>query len=255
MLFIPIGLGALTILFFFLGRGQGRKAYDIAVTETSDAAELESLSREVAAELGAGSFASAAEVKGVVESPSPLQSEYARLPCVWYRSSITREYETTEWERDSDGHRRSVTKRHTETVSSVERSMPFLVRDQSGTVEVDPEGAKLEGEKVMDRFEGSLPPEFGGPGPGGFGTLGYRIREEALTIGRRVYVLGEARDEGGRLLIQKPSGKGGRFLITTKSEEELLRSAKRGQGALMAVAALCGASALIVLALMILKVI
>ena len=237
MIFIPVGLAAVAVILFFVGRSQGSKALDIASTETSTAAGLATEASDVAKEIGAGSFTKVAELKGLVECGRPLTADMSGTECVWYRSTVTREYEESYTERDSDGKTRTGTRRGSENVSTNERRTPFMVRDDTGAVEVDPEGAPVEGVKVLSKFEqgdrgpsisiGSFKLSLGALG-GGRRTIGYRLEESALPLGARVYVLGEARDDGGALRVAKPAAKGGRFIITVKSEEQLLKSAKTG---------------------------
>lgn len=257
-MFIAAGiLVGLSVLLFALGRGQGRKAGDMTALETSVAAELKDLAKAVGDEIGPGSFNRMVELKGKAESDQPLRSEMAGEACVWYRCTVTREYEETRMERDSDGHSRSSTHRGSETVSSSERRSVFSLRDQSGDILVDPEGAKVDGEKILSRYEpgergtsitiGGFSVSIGQPGLGKR-TLGYKLEEWILPLGKDLYVLGEARDDGGRLRVCKPSAKGGRFVISVKSEEQLVKSARKGQlalsilsGAFLAIAAVLAA--------------
>lgn len=264
MIFIPLGLAAAAVALFFIGRSQAAKASDIASTETSLATDVAREADDVAKEIGAGSYAKVAEIKGVVECGAPLASEMAGVPCVWYSSTVTREYEERYTERDSDGKTRTGTRRGSEQVSRSERRVPFMVRDQSGAIEVDPEGAPMDGQKVLSRFEpGDRGPSISigsfsvslGALAGGRRTIGYRLEERAMPIGARVYVLGEAKDEGGRLRVAKPSAKGGRFIISGKSEEELLKSAKTGSSVLFALAAALAAGTVATLALVLTGVI
>ena len=247
-----------------IGRGQGKKAFDIASTETSTAAGLAQEATDVAKEIGPGSFTKAAEIKGTVACDSPLRSEMSGTDCVWYRSTVTREYEETYTERDSNGNARTGTRRGSEVVSTNERRVPFMVRDETGAVEVDPEGAPVEGVRVLSRFEqGDVGPAISiggfrlslGAIGGGRRTIGYKIEEWALSVGARVYVLGEAKDDGGRLRVAKPSVKGGRFIISVKSEEQLLSSAKTGSNVLRVLSAVCIAAAAVVAILMLAGVI
>ncbi len=264
MIFIPAGLAALAVLFFFLGRGQGRKAYQMQTTETSSAADLARLASDIAREIGGGSFAQTAELKGTIECDEPLAAEMSGAECVWYRSTVTREYEESFTERDADGKTRSGTRRGSETVSSNERRVPFRVRDATGACEVDPEGASMDGERVLSRFEpgdrgsslsfGGFTVRLGGVGAGRR-TIGYRLEEWAVPTGRAAYVLGEARDDGGRLRVGKPTAKGGRFLVSLKSEEELVRAAKSGSTVLTVLAGLSAAAAVTVLILVLTGVI
>jgi len=258
MIFIPIGLVAVSVVLFLIGRSQGNKALDIQSTETSTAAGLATEASDVAREIGAGSFTKVTEIKGLVECPSPLTSEMSGTACVWYRSTVTREYEESYTERDSDGKTRSGTRRGTETVSKNERRTPFLVRDETGAVEVEPDGAPVEGVKVLSKFEqgdrgstlsiGSFRLSLGAIG-GGRRTIGYKLEELALPVGARVYVLGEARDDGGRLRVARPAAKGGRFIITVKSEEQLVESARTGSRVTTVISAVCAVAAIVLFVL------
>jgi hypothetical protein len=264
MIFIPVGLAAIAVLFFFLGRGQGKKALDMLATETSTSADLEQLAADIAKEIGSGSLNQTAEVKGLVECPSPLKAEMSGTDCVWYRSTVTREYEESYTEKDSNGNTRTATRRGSETVSSNERRLPFLVRDSTGTIDVDPEGATMDGERVLSKFEqgdrganiriGSFSMNIGAIGSGRR-TLGYKLEEWAIPTGQNIYVLGEARDDGGRLRIGKPGSKGGRFLISLKSEEQLVKAAQSGSRILGVLSAVSGVAAVVVLILVLTGVI
>jgi hypothetical protein len=240
MTFIIIGaVLVLAAAGMILGsRGQERKLAQIKGVETSTAAELTELSASVAKEIGAGSFNQIVEVKGAIECSSPLISELSQTKCVYYRMSVTREYEETYWETDDKGNRTQRTRRGSESVAGNTRSVPFLVRDASGAIAVEPDGASFVDEKVFSQFEqgsGQGPARMFGSfsfDPGFFGqtagrrTLGYKLEESAISIGRAVYVLGEAVDSDGRLRIRKPDKKGAAFIVSLKSEEQLVQGAK-----------------------------
>jgi hypothetical protein len=139
-----------------------------------------------------------------------------------------------------------------------------MVRDETGAVEVDPEGAPVEGVKVLSKFEpgdhgpsisiGGFKLSLGAIG-GGRRTIGYRMEEVALPPGTRVYVLGEARDDGGRLRVARPAATGGRFIITVRSEEQLLKSARTGSKVSGIIAAALAVGAVVTLVLLILGII
>jgi hypothetical protein len=263
MIFLPIALAAAAVALFFIGRSQGKKALDMASTETSTAASLALEAADVAKEIGAGSFTKVAELKGLVECASPLSAEMSGTECVWYRSTVVREYEESYSERQSDGTTKSGTRRGSETVSTNERRVPFMLRDDTGAIEVDPEGAPIDGERVLSKFEqgdrgpsltiGGFRLALGALGQGRR-TIGYKIEEWALVLGARVYLLGEARDDGGRLRIAKPAAKGGRFILSVKSEEQLLKSAKTGSSVLGVLAGALAAGAAVTLVLVIMGI-
>jgi hypothetical protein len=248
-------VGAVLVLaavgMFFGSRGQARKLEQIRSVQTSTAAELADLAGSVGKEIGAGSFNQISEVKGTVECANPLVSELSQTQCVYYRMSVTREYEETYWETDDQGNRTQRTRRGSENVAGNTRSCAFMVRDATGTISVEPDGASFVDEKVFSQFEqsGDRGPArmFGSfnfdPGfysqASGRRTLGYKLEESAIPLGRPLYVLGEAVDSDGRLRIRKPDKKGAAFIVSLKSEEQLEKGAKSAAGGLKIAAIVC----------------
>lgn len=248
-------LGALGL---FLGSGaQRRKLRQIQGTETSTAAHVAELAAAVAKDIGAGSFNQVAEVKGTVECRQPLTSELSGTPCVYYRMSVTREYEESYWQTDDKGNRQRRTRRGSESVAANARSVPFEVRDATGTITVDPTGAKIVDEKVFSRFEpraggtlsfGTFTYAVGSLLTGDRRTVGFRLEESAIPVARQIYVLGEAVDSEGRLRIQKPAKKDAAFIVSLKGEEQLVAGAKgaaTGMSIGAVVAAAVGVAALV----------
>lgn len=169
------------------------------------------------------------EVKGTLRCQEPLKSEMAGHTCAYYISQVIREYEETD--RDADGDLR--TRRRSEVVASNERFAPFAVEDDTGAIGVRGEGAEVDAQEVMNRFDR----DAGGAGTFTLGgltvnlgwgdrTIGYRYVEKVLPVDSPVYVLGAAQEDGQ---IGAPTGESekDRFLISYRSEEQLEKKLKR----------------------------
>jgi len=238
---VCLGLSA---LFGFLLKGSKQKLLEIQSIPTSPVGEIVALANDVRESMGqTGGFNKIVEVKGTVQTSQPLTSELAKQQCAAYRTDVSREYEETYYDTNPQTKQRErKTRRGSESVSSNGRIGAFDVKDASGSIAIMAEGAELDYIKVVDRFEkgelgdgrGGLSVSVGGVdinlgnalGATGRQTLGYRYTEAVLPLGVAIYVLGEATDRSGTLQIQRPNEKGKRFIITTKSEEELVASAK-----------------------------
>jgi hypothetical protein len=234
--------GSLLILLaigLFVGNTlQKKRAYLIQSTETSTAKALKEEAASVAAEIGKGSFNQITEVKGECICDQPLTSELAQRPCVYYTMKVTREYEEEYWDTDSNGHRVRRTRRSSENVASNTNGTPFYIQDATGKIRVDPTGASPVAEKVLSRFEPRESVESGRFRLGSFlmntvmssmsgrRTLGYRYEEEIIPVGRILYVLGEAVDRNGEVTVMKPADKKTQFIVSVKSEEELVSGAQ-----------------------------
>jgi hypothetical protein len=236
---ILLVVGAFLVYNYF---NQKKRMEAISGVETSTTAALHEICQGVASEIGKGSFEQVAEVKGVLECEQPIESEIAKQPCSYYSMTVSRKWEEEYYERNEEtGQNERKIRKGSDVVSSNTRSIPFKVRDDTGAILVNPKDAKIDGEQIVDRFEpqesisggsisfGSFSFSLGGVGSsGGRRTLGYHFNETILPLNRNLYVLGSASDSSGELTIQKPREKGQQFLISLKSEEELLASSQSG---------------------------
>ncbi|MFG3255356.1 GIDE domain-containing protein [Streptomyces sp. NPDC048172] len=251
-----IGLFALVVAVgcAYLARAAHLRARAMESTEAVSAAELRAL-RTAAVEAGsAGYFRYRCELTGQAapHKNGALRSELEGLECVWHRHRITRKYEETY--RDGKGNRRRRTR--TETMSEHSSPTAFFVQDATGRTVVRPGGAEVVGaEKVLDRFD---PHQGGGGGrlrigPVSLdlgrreGTIGFQREEWIVRPGSRFYVHGEAADADGRLAVTAPA-EGGVFVMSVKSEAELLRGENTrvaGFGVAAGLAAVGGCVALV----------
>jgi hypothetical protein len=150
---------------------------------------------------------------------------------VWHRSEAIEHYWDTE--RDADGDERRVER--TRVVASHVSQAPFVVRDQTGEIVVEVAGADVDNAPVLaNTYERDMSKVEIGSGllaniAEAFlqkdTTIGIERKEWGIAPGQRLYVLAEASDRSGRLAMMKPSE--GRFVISTRTEEEL-RASKRG---------------------------
>lgn len=223
----------LGVALVFMRRKEQSKLLEIKDVKTATAKELNDLSREIRQELGSPGFTELAEVKGVVRCDQPLKGELSGQSCVFYEMLVEERYEETYYEKDSQGNRRQKTRTGTSTVASNRQMIRFEVEDSTGRVEVDPAGAEMDSVEVLDRFQPGAAAgnrlqwgDFSAPVSGttaGRKILGYRYVEKILPLERPVYVLGEVSDRDGTLRIGNPAEKEKPFVISLKTEAELVR--------------------------------
>lgn len=179
------------------------------------------------------------EVKGVVRSEAPLQSEYARIACVHYVATQTERYAV----HDHDSQGRPRRREETRTLYSNTRSAPFVVEDGSGWIRVQPEGASIEGAEVFNQtqgrggFSGSV--TIGDMTIGAGGPIDQTWRESAVGLDQPIYVLGVIRP-GGVIGAPEPGRKDAGFIISVKSEEQRTADKSGEAGWLMIIAIVLG---------------
>jgi hypothetical protein len=222
--------------FFWQARSHKARKSQLLAVETMSTGELRTYVQAAADAAGPGAFAQHVELAGVARPGDLgiLTSELSGTECVWHQHKVTRRYR--EHYRDSEGRRRTRTKE--EVVTRHRTEDPFVLRDDSGEVVVVPTTNVQGGRKVVSRFEegrddddrtevkiGSF--KLALPSSRGQDTIGYEYEEWVLVPDTRIFVQGEARDDGGRLEVHEPRD-GRELLISTKSEAALLESADSG---------------------------
>jgi hypothetical protein len=232
-----------SVVIYLFKRHHTKKGFSVRSANSATVNELALTAQSVSQEIGGGSWRDYVKVWGVVTSATPLISELKQEPCVYYKMSVCREYEEVVRKRDSDGNWSNETRRGSETVSSNERKISFFVKDDTGTILVDPDQGAIETVKILDEFRqddnmrGSL--SFGafslslGANVGGKKTLGYRYQESILPLGCHVLVVGEVSDETGQLVLRKPVTKKQNYIISLNSPEVLVKKIKQTETILL----------------------
>lgn len=231
---LGLALLALAAILYRVADAQRDLLRALRVTEVIPVSELLELHGRVAGEIGPGLFRKQVAVEGTIACDAPLLSELGQVPCVafWYR--VERQWEERYERRDPDGTVHRGTRTGRDRVAGNERRVPFWVGDVGGRLLVRPDGATLDTETTVDRFEpgsggglmrvGTITVDLGrflGNG-GGRRTVGYHFHEEVLPLDRAAYVLGSASDTGGELAICRSPDPGDRFLISLKTRDQLV---------------------------------
>lgn len=233
-----IGGAVVALIGFFLwmskSKKEGKNAI-LSVTETSKVSEINENFESMRSSMGNGNFTHFCEIKGVAFSDSPITSELAKKQVVYYSSKVVHEYERLETKKDSNGNTTKSWVKKSDVVSdNTNWANGFGVKDESGFILIDPAKAELHAIQIHSNFEKGEPNadalvkfKIGGMS---FGigdrtpdkrTIGYRYTETAIPMNQNLYVLGDANDREGRLMVSKPKESRYPFIVSTKSETEL----------------------------------
>ena len=242
MFFLVVGgiLLAVAIALFFVKKNQETKAFSIQSAQSATPGELKTMAQAIADDIGGGNWREYVKVWGSIQCDRPLKSPLKSEECVFHESTVTWEYEETVTKTDEDGKRTTEKEKHSETLSSERQSVPFMIKDSTGMVMVEPDRADLETLDVVNEFQPDQP-RGGLLSYGAFSldvspygrrsgrrTIGYRYQESILPLDRKVLVVGMVSDQTGELVIQKPLKSDKKFIISLKNDEALTESAKQG---------------------------
>ncbi len=235
---------------------RGRRRAELLEIKATPTIPIGSLVRdcaEIREELDtSGGFLREVEIAGKIQCPTPLNAEITGTPCCYYRTSVVREYEETVETPSSEGATGRKIQRGSEEVSSNTRMIPFQVTDASGSIPVDPHHAAIDAEKICDEFR-SYEDQATDIGFGAFRlaqksqsyspdrkTIGYRFQEWALPVATTVFIHGVVHDRNGDLTMSLTGEEKGKFLISSKSEDEVIHGLNRAIKLLLVSAILAG---------------
>ena len=176
-----------------------------------------------------GVFIGLVELKGTVECEQPLESYLAQIPCVYYSFDIEESWSrlVTETEDDGKGGTRTVTRRESgwTTVDSRTESIPFYLKDDTGHLLVQPEGARIEAVGVFSESCTPTDALYYGKGPAG-GIIDSdhlrRFIETAIPLQAPLFVVGQARERKDLVAPEiAVDPQASEFLISTRSQEQV----------------------------------
>ncbi len=175
-----------------------------------------------------GVFIGQVEVKGRAVPIPVLRSYLAECACVYYSYGIEERWSRTVTRTDSDGKTSTHRQSGWTTVGRGGEDPPFLLRDRTGELRIDPDGAEVHGSTVFDETVGMFDPIYFDKGPiesVGDSDHRRRFREEAITVGERVYVLGTARQREDIVApeIARNRHRNDVYLVSTRSEDQIAR--------------------------------
>ena len=225
LLLIPSLLGASAIGTGLARRHQANKLAHLLDARSTSVAELLDLQATVAAQMGAGSFREQVKLAGEIFCDAPLTAPWSGELCVAFTNTTTELLEVRE-ERtstDSAGNRSTEVswERREEILQDLERRCRFELQQGCQGLPVDPEGADLELETVLNQVD---PPTAANTG--GNRQLGTRRVETLLRAGGSVLVVAECSDVSGSLQLQAPQG-AGLFVVRRGNEDDFSRSIRR----------------------------
>ncbi|MCJ7665806.1 MAG: E3 ubiquitin ligase family protein [Actinobacteria bacterium] len=221
------------ILGFIVPRKMKNKNIEIKFMKTIPVSELKEI---LTGNAGAGleGYRHYCELKGGAGSDNPQKAPFSEKGVAYYNANLYQVYEETETYRDEKGVTRRRVKRSESLISNQKSSNPIIVEDPASGdrvyIDTSLSGLQLTALKTLDKFEPSNNTnknsfldnlKFSALGSR---TLGFRMVENTIPIGQALYVLGEAILEGGKINIIRPRESNKPFIVSVKSEEDIVKA-------------------------------
>lgn len=231
------GLGAI----FYMRPRTKNSVTEIKYMQTKTIAELKDMFKQMDLNGLGNDYREFVELKGTVVSDKLVETPFSNRNVVYCESEVIQVTEVKERYRDNNGNYQTRIVKHENTISNEKSSQDILLIDKSSNepvvLEINGTGCELDIPKTFDRFDqrenlGNYK-YFNSFSFGNLGsdTLGFRMKEETIEPNQNLYVIGEAFRVGDKIHIGKPQDNKKPFIVTTKSEEDLIN--KSNQKALM----------------------
>lgn len=236
LLFIGGGLFAI----FYMRPKTQNNVTEIKYMQTKSISELKDMFDQMDISGLGNEYREFVELKGKVVSNNFVETPFSNRKVVYCQSKLSQVTEIREQYRDSNGNTQTRVNKKENEISNEKTSQDISMIDNSSNedvvIDINGVGCKLDIPKTFDRFESKGNLEnyryFKSFSWNRFGaeTLGFRMTEETIDANQSLYVIGEAYRVGDKIHIGKPQDSKKPFIVTTKSEEEIIN--KNNQNAL-----------------------
>lgn len=228
--------GGLVAIFYFRPKTQNNVT-EIKYMQTKPISELKDMFTQMDSNGLGSDYREFVEIKGTIVSDNLVDTPFSNRKVAYCQSKLSQVTEIKEQYRDSNGNYRTrVNKQETE-ISQEKSSQEIYLKDNSTnepvSIEINATGCKLDIPKTFDRFEPKTNLNsyryFNNFSWNRFGaeTLGFKMTEETIEPNQSLYVIGEAFRVGNTIHIGKPMDNKKPFIVTTKSEEDLVNSSNQ----------------------------
>lgn len=235
---VPILLigGGLFVIFYLRPKTQNN-ATEIKYMQTKSISELKEMFDQMDSNGLGNDYREFVELKGTVVSDELIDTPFTDRKVAYCESKLAQVTETREQYRDNNGNMQTRTTKHENIISDEKTSQVISMIDNSSNepvvLEINGTGCDLDIPKTFDRFEPKTNLNnyryFNSFSWNRYGTetLGFRMVESTINANQSLYVIGEAFKVGNQIHIGKPQDSKKPFIITTKSEEDLVNSSNQ----------------------------
>ena len=229
-------IGGLVAIFYMRPKTKNSTT-EIQFMQTKKISELRDMFSEMEANGLGNEYREFVELKGNIVSDQLVETPFSNKKVAYCESELNQVTEIKEEYRDSNGAMRTRVTKHETKISDEKTSQEILLKDGSSdeavVVELNATGCNLDIPKTFDRFEPknnlSGYRYFNSFSWNRFGaeTLGFKMTEKTINPNQNLYVIGEAFKVGDKLHIGRPQDTKKPFIVTTKSEEDLVNSSNQ----------------------------
>ena len=179
-----------------------------------------------------GVFIGLVELKGTAESEKPFTGFLSAEQCVYYYYKVEERWSrmVTESFTDAKGHVQFRTRQESgwTQVASGKEMQPFYLKDETGIILIQPEGADIQPKNLFNRTCGQNDPLYYAKGPQASipnSDHQRRFTEEAIPLHAGLYIMGQSRERQDIVAPEIAKDKSAPlYVISTRTEKQISRT-------------------------------
>ncbi len=217
-------VGGLATIFYIRPKIQAHVT-EIKYLQTKNISELRDMFTQMDSTGVGDQYREFVELKGKIVANNLIETPFSNRKVAYCKSKL------------AQVNLKTRINKHENTISEEKSSQDIYMKDDSSeenvVLEINGVGCDLDIPKTFDRFEPknnlSNYRYFNSFSVNRFGaeTLGFKMTEETIEENQNLYVIGEAFRVGDTIHIGKPEDKKKPFIVTTKSEEDLINKSNQ----------------------------
>jgi len=254
-------IGGMMVVFgifasIFFPRRIKNRNIEIKFLQTTPISELKGILTDNA-KAGLEGYRHYVEIKGVAASDTVQKAPFSGKNVAYFDASLYQVYEETETMKDSSGISQQRIKKNEVLLSNNKSTDPVVIKEtQSGEkvyCDIGQSGLQFDTLKTLEKFEPagnirqySFFKNFT-YSPMGSRTLGFRMVENTVPLGQALYAVGEAWLDGIRIYLGRPRDEKNPFILSVRSESDIIRGNKTGANVVMVLGILLALAGVLVM--------
>jgi len=212
------------------------KNIEIRFMKTTPIDELKAI-LESNASAGLEGYRHYVELKGQASTQKTIKAPFSGREVAYYSADLYQVYEQKETVTDKTGTKQTV-KNNESLITNDKSSEPVVIKESSSgnevLVDINQSGIQLDSLQSFNKFEPLANiknysyfnnyrySEMGAR------TLGFKMVERTIPYGQKVYALGEASIDNGKIVMGRPKDSKLPFILSVRDKNDIVRANKSG---------------------------
>jgi hypothetical protein len=206
------------------------KITNVKYHDKTDLKSVLDMCQSISKDLGNGHFSQIVKTSALATIDRPFKGEFSKMDCVYCETEVIHMFDELQETKDDNGRVQRKWVARTESLGSNKVGEEFWLNDNTARVMVNVDGANLGlKNEVYREVKTQRPVQFSFTNYNPLQndkrkSTGYIEVERHLKPNTTLFVVGELHDREGAPKITRPKDKKESFVVSTKSEEDVIKA-------------------------------